>query len=85
MQISLSAKTQELLEQHMKRGGFSSHDEVVQTALQTLDELRGEPIENLDAETQAALERAFEQSERGEGQPWAEFRSAFEAKHLDGK
>jgi len=82
MNISVSERTRKLLEQQMKRGRFGSHDEVVRTALQTLDELRGEPIEDLDKETQAALNRAFAQSERREGEPWAEFRAKFEAKHL---
>src|SRR3954451_13538216 len=85
MNISLSPKTQKLLEQQMKQGRFSSHDEALQAALQTLDEIQGEPIEGLDDETQAALERAFAQSERGEGQPFREFRKEFEAKHFRGK
>ena len=43
MNIALSPKTQVLLEQQMKRGRFSTHDEAVHAALQMLDELRGEP------------------------------------------
>ena len=82
MNISVSEKTQKLLEQQMKRGGFQSHDDAVHAALQTVDELQGEAIEDLDGETQAALDRAFAQSERGEGQPFAAFRANFEAKHL---
>jgi Arc/MetJ-type ribon-helix-helix transcriptional regulator len=39
----------------MKSGRFSSTDDVVRFALQTLDELRVDDIEELDDQTQAAL------------------------------
>lgn len=75
MNISISTETQKLLEETMKAGNFSSADEALHRALEAFDQLRGENIEQLDNETQDALERAFAQSGRGEGRPWAEVRA----------
>jgi Arc/MetJ-type ribon-helix-helix transcriptional regulator len=72
MSVSLSDETQKLIEERMKDGGFSTPDELVRVAIQTLNQVRGEDIEFLDAETQAAIARAEAQSERGEGIPAAE-------------
>ncbi len=69
MTIALRPQTQKLLEEQMKKGGFATPDEAVHSALQALAELRGEAIEDLDEPTQAALDRAFAQSARGQGRP----------------
>ncbi len=69
MSISLTPRTQELLEARFKRGGYSSPDDLVRVALETLDQLEGDPIEQFDPETLAAIERAEAQAERGEGRP----------------
>ena len=84
MTIALRPQTQKLLEEQMKKGGFATPDEAVHTALQALDELRGEAIEDLDGPTQAALDRAFAQSASGEGRPWADVRAELAAKYLSG-
>jgi putative addiction module CopG family antidote len=80
MNISLSPETQKLLTKQMANGRFSSPDEAVHSALRTLEELRGEAIEDLDEGTQAALDRAFDESGRGEGRPWTEVRAELQTK-----
>ncbi len=82
MTIALGPLTQKLLEEQMAQGGFSTPEEAVRYALQALAELRGEAIEDLDEPTQAALERAFAQSARGEGRAWSDVRAELKAKHL---
>jgi putative addiction module CopG family antidote len=76
----LTPETQKLVESQLKSGRFSSADDVVRFALQTLDELRGDDIEDLDEQTQAALSRAFEQSARGEGRTIGQVRQDWDAK-----
>ena len=72
MHIILSLETQRLLEARMKKSGYSSADEAVRTALQTLDDVEGESLESLDTETLHAIDRAESESARGEGRPWVE-------------
>jgi Arc/MetJ-type ribon-helix-helix transcriptional regulator len=81
MKLNLSAETQKLLDEEMKKGRFTSPDDAVRTALLTLDQVRGEDIEDMDEQTQAALERAFAQSERGEARPWEAVRDELKAKY----
>lgn len=86
MTIALRPQTQKLLEEQMQSGGFATPDEAVHAALQALGELHGEAIEDLDPETQAAIDRALAQSGRGEGRPWSEVRAELVARHhLDKK
>ncbi len=82
MTITLSAETQKLLEARMKQGGFQTPDAIVRIALETLDQIEGEALEDLDDETQAAIERAEAQSARGEGRPWEEVKAELRAKYL---
>jgi Arc/MetJ-type ribon-helix-helix transcriptional regulator len=70
MPILLNPETEKLLEERMKRGGYSSADEIVRAALETLDHSEAEMIEDLDPKTQAAIIRAEAQADRGEGRPW---------------
>ena len=81
MSITLRPETQKLIEERMRQGGFSSPDDLVRVALETL-EVQGEDIESLDAETRAAIERAEEQSARGEGMPAAEAFERLRRKHF---
>jgi putative addiction module CopG family antidote len=83
MHIILSPQTQKLLEERMRKGRYSSADDARRAALQTLDEVEGDLLEDLDAETQAALERAEAQANRGEGRPWEEVREELRAKYLN--
>ena len=82
MPISLSAETQKLIEQRMKERGVSTADELVRVALQTLDQVRGEPFEDLDPQTQAAIEDALAQCDRDEGRPWEEVREELRARFI---
>jgi Arc/MetJ-type ribon-helix-helix transcriptional regulator len=84
MTIALRPQTEKLLQEQMDKGGFATPDDAVRTALQALDELRGEAIEDLDQATQAAIDRALAQAARGEGRPWSDVRAALAAKHLSG-
>ena len=74
MAISLSPETQELIEQRMKETGVDNPDELVQAALQTLHQVRGVYLDELDDETRAAIEEGLDQAERGEGRAWADVR-----------
>ena len=83
MNISLSPQTHQLLQERMKKGGFSSPDDVVLIALETMDQVEGEPFESLDEATRAAIERAEAQSDRGEGRSWEEVREELRAKYAN--
>ena len=82
MPISLSPQTEKLIEERMKQARYSSPDELVRIALQILDEVRGQAIEDFDEQTRQALDRAFEQSDRGEGEPWDLVRARIAAKYF---
>jgi Arc/MetJ-type ribon-helix-helix transcriptional regulator len=66
MSISLHPKTQKLIEERMKRGGFSTADDMVRVALETVDQC---DADELDEATLAAIDRAEAPYERGEGIP----------------
>jgi putative addiction module CopG family antidote len=83
MNIVLSPETQKLLEERMRSGRFATPDEAVRAALQTLGEVEGDALEDLDAETQAAIERAEAQGDRGEGMPWEQVRDELRARYLN--
>jgi putative addiction module CopG family antidote len=84
MHIVLSPETQKLLEERMRSGRFASPDEAVRAALQTLGEVEGDLLEDLDPETQAAIDRADAQADRGEDWPWEEVREELRARYLKG-
>lgn len=69
MTITLSPETQRLLNEQMKKGGFATADEALRVALEALDRAGVAPLEDLDPETLAAIERAEAQADRGEGMP----------------
>jgi predicted transcriptional regulator len=46
-------------------------------------EERGEPLEELDPQTQAAIEEGLAQADRGEGQPWEEMREEIRARFIN--
>ena len=82
MTISLSPETQRLLEEQMRKHGYSSPDYAVRVALEKLDQKEGEWIEDLDPETQAAIEEGLAQADRGEGRPWEEVREEIRARFI---
>ena len=77
MSVSLSRKTQKMIEERMKQAGLGTADELVQAALHALDEL--EP----DEQTWAAIDRAEEQHRRGEGISVDEAFAKLRRKHLN--
>lgn len=79
MQVTLSPQTQRLIEQRLREGHFTSPDELIRTALETLE---GEPYEELDAETRAAIEVAEAEADRGEGIPVDEAFAELRRKHF---
>jgi hypothetical protein len=82
MTILLRPETQRLLEERMKKDGCSDPEAVVHLALEALDQVEGEPLESLDEETQAAIERAEAQSALGEGRPWTAVKDDLKARFL---
>jgi Arc/MetJ-type ribon-helix-helix transcriptional regulator len=84
MNVSLSARTEELLQARLKRGGYADADEVLRLALETLEQVEGEPIEDLDADTQSAIARAEGQADRGEGRAWEDVRQELRARFKQG-
>lgn len=85
MPISLSAETQKLIEEQMKETGVETADELVRVALRTLHQTRGEDFEDLDPDTQAAIEEGLAQADRGEGRPWTDVREELRARFIDRK
>ena len=82
MSFSLSPQTQKLIEERMKATGCSTADELVQAALQTLDQVRAEDYDRLDPDVRAAIEEAEAQHERGEGIPLDDAFARLRARHL---
>jgi len=82
MTISLNPETQKLLEEQMKKYGYSTPDEAVRFALEKLDQEEGDEIEDLDPATQAAIAEGLAQAERGEGRPWEQVRDELRARFV---
>jgi Arc/MetJ-type ribon-helix-helix transcriptional regulator len=78
----LTRETQELLESRLKSGNFTSAENLVRFALQDLDQVRGDDWEDLESETQEAIQRALIQSSRGKGRPWEEVRQELSQKYF---
>ena len=79
MKVTLSRPTWEILEKRMRQGEYDSADDLIRIALEALEDLA---VEELDAGTQAAIERAEEQADRGEGVPVNEVLQQLRAKHF---
>jgi putative addiction module CopG family antidote len=80
MAISLSDRTQKLIEEKLNSGQYSSADDVVHAALEALNELEAH---GLDEETLDAIDRAEDQIERGEIHDWKNVREQIRAKFLE--
>jgi Arc/MetJ-type ribon-helix-helix transcriptional regulator len=63
----------------MKQGDYTSPDDCLRVALETLE---GVAIEDLDPDTQAALGRADAQANRGEGMPVDDAFARLRQKHF---
>jgi hypothetical protein len=81
MNIVLSARTQKLLEDRMKKGGYVNPDEALFAALESLEE--ADALE-LDSETHAAIDRAEAQIARGEYRDWEDVKTELRAKFPGG-
>jgi len=79
MNIVLSPETQILLEQRMRKGGYSSPDDAVRAELETLDRLDDE---ELDDETIDDIEQGLAEADRGQMRPWEQVREELRAKYL---
>jgi Arc/MetJ-type ribon-helix-helix transcriptional regulator len=77
--MTLKEETAASLEERMKRGGYPTVDDLVQAALQALDELEGE---ELDEETLDSIDRADEQIARGEYRDWEDVKAELRAKYI---
>jgi Arc/MetJ-type ribon-helix-helix transcriptional regulator len=64
--ISLRPETHKLIEERLKQGVFSTPDDMIRVALDTLDQC---DVDDLDDATLAAIDRAEAEYERGEGIP----------------
>jgi Arc/MetJ-type ribon-helix-helix transcriptional regulator len=80
MSVTLSPEIQKLLEERIKRGGYSTVDDLVRAALETLDHLEAD---ELDEATVAAIDRAEAQYARGEGMDVDEAFEQIRRKHFN--
>ena len=81
MNIVLSAETQKLLEERMKKGGFATPDDALRDALETLDQLSVSD-EPLDSSALDAIEEGMRDCERGECRTLDEVRREFQSRGL---
>jgi Arc/MetJ-type ribon-helix-helix transcriptional regulator len=70
MPVPLSAETQALIEERLKRGGYSSADDVVRVALDVLHQVEDEDIDDRDI---AEIRQAIEQMKQGQVVDWKSF------------
>lgn len=75
MTISLTKKTQKLLDKQMKTGLFANADDIVRLALQTLEQIEEGDYSDLDQETRDAIEQGEVEFQRGEFRPWSKVRA----------
>lgn len=79
MPIILSPETERLLADRLKTGQYESADEVVRAALNALEELE---TNGLDEQTLDAIDRAEDQIERGEVHDWNDVREKVRSRFL---
>jgi predicted transcriptional regulator len=82
MTIHLSPETQRLLEEQMRKHGQVTPEDIVRVALEKLDQEEGPCFEDLDAETQLAIEEGLAQADRGEGRPWEEIKEQLRSRFM---
>jgi hypothetical protein len=82
MEITLSPETQKLLEEQMKQSGHATADEVVRLALESLRVRATFDYDDLDDATQASIEEAQAQFDRGEGIPIEQAFADLKRKHF---
>lgn len=77
MAITLSPEVEKMVNEHIQSGAYSNADDVLRDAMKVLSEVD----ERERRETQEAIERAIEQSRRGEGRPAEEVLDEMRAKY----
>ena len=82
MNVVLSPETAKLLEEQMSAAATHRPTTPFAWRVQTLEQVEGEPLEELDPATLAAIERADAQAERGEGMPADEAFERLRRKHF---
>jgi|SRR5690242_813828 len=82
MNVVLSPQTQTLLEERMRKNGYSNPDDAVRAALETLNEVEAASVGPLDSQTIAAIEEGEAQLDRGEGRSWEELKAELQGKYL---
>lgn len=83
MQISLSPATQQLLEEQMRRYGLATPEEALRVALERMGREEIRYIEDLDPDTQTAIEEGLAQADRGEGRPWEQVRDEIRKRFIN--
>jgi Arc/MetJ-type ribon-helix-helix transcriptional regulator len=82
MRIQLTKPELEtFIDEQVKSGCFPTHEAAIEAAVEFMM-LQGTAFEDLDPATQATIERAEAQAERGEGMPADEAFSLLRQKHL---
>lgn len=80
MEVTLKrAEVQRYLESEVEKGRFASPSELIEVALLRL--MLNDTDEEFDAETLAAIRRANEQLDRGEGRDLQDVAAEFRSKH----
>lgn len=79
MSVNLSPETQALVEEHLRRGGYATADDLVRVALRVLSQVEAEPISDEEAEE---IRESLSQFERGEVVEWDELSARLRAKYL---
>jgi Arc/MetJ-type ribon-helix-helix transcriptional regulator len=79
MSVLLSPETQALIEERMRRGGYSTADDVVRVALDVLHQVEDD---GTDDSEMVALRASIEQMKRGEVIDWTDLSAELRRKHL---
>jgi putative addiction module CopG family antidote len=80
MNVRLKPELQKFIEDEVRAGNFTSHDEVIEAALARL--MLDDPAAGPDADTLAAIEEGEAQLDRGEGIALDEAFRNLRRKHL---
>jgi Arc/MetJ-type ribon-helix-helix transcriptional regulator len=81
MNLMLNPQISRLIEDEVNSGRFATAEEVVAAGVVAITK-GDDKADQLDDATLAAINRAFEQSARGEGRPWEEVRAEWTKKYL---
>ena len=80
MNISLSPEFEQFVQEQVKAGNYATAEEVIQAGLARL--MLDPPLDEIDDETLAAIERSEAEIDRGECRPFKEVAAEFRRKYL---